>query len=770
MRRFTEVALVVCAWCAVATAHPRGWDVGLAARLSAGSTHSCVVRDDSSVACWGDNHFGQLGQDPAVTPQSATPLTVPGLRNVVNVSVGGAHSCAVHADGRLSCWGSNSSGQLGINNPGLPWSQLPMEVVGAPGHYVQVAAGGMHTCAIRSELSGLGLGTRVYCWGAGGEGQLGDGLGVDQYSPTPLSVFSTGQVVDVAAGATHSCLVAEGGVAECWGSNMDGELGDGTNIPKLQPIVGSPSIPMLFGRVKDITAGSGFTCAALIDGAVACWGRNSRFQLGTGNLVPSNTPIITLGPRAAAVAVSAGASHACALTASGALRCWGDNGLAQLGSGSTHQVAYPLRSDVTGNAVEVATGEGHTCALFSNGVAKCWGDNSLGQLGRGLLGGLYGFGAPVVGLSGVNRGPKVAAGFRHGCALKSDGNVECWGNNLDAQTSPPVMGPWVTTSQPAKLDEVLRELELGRRHSCGIVDDGRVLCWGSNTEGQHGDGTFSSATRPSFVQDLRNVVQLGMGDFFGCALRSDGRVLCWGDNTFGQLGTAAPASSATALEVALPERALRIAVGTHSACALMPRGPNVAGSVYCWGRAAIGNGLSTGTPTPTPVEVDPTPVSGGGPLWCAIDITVGYAFGCALMCDGTVFCWGDNSDGQLGVGSTHSHYRARPLQLKDISALEAGNQHVCALSTDGAVFCWGDNQYGQLGLGGSSPFLDVLTPTQVPTASLPGGVRQLAAGETFTCAAMTDGNLRCWGNNYHFQCGGTGPVIEPSPVPVMNWP
>ncbi len=286
--------------------------------LAAGTGFTCALTTAGGVLCWGDNRFGQLG-DGTTTPR-ATPVAVQGLgTGVAALEAGYHHACARTTAGQVMCWGSNLTGQLGDGSTGNQRS-LPVEVAGLPPGAALLAIGYHHTCA--SVADGA-----LYCWGGNYQGQLGDGT--TSHRATPGAVLGlAGSVVSLAAGGGHTCAVVEGGGVSCWGFNDDGEIGDGTRDnqrPLPVQVVGLPT------DVLEIAAGFEYTCARTAAGALFCWGENFLGQLGDGSNIDRSAPVAVVAVAEAVAAVAPGYQHTCALTTAGRVRCWGDNAQGQSG-------------------------------------------------------------------------------------------------------------------------------------------------------------------------------------------------------------------------------------------------------------------------------------------------------------------------------------------------------------------------------------------------------------------------------------------------------
>ncbi len=284
-------------------------------------------------------------------------------------------------------------------------------------------------------------------------------------------------------------------------------------------------------------------------------------------------------------------------------------------------------------------------------------------------------------------------------------------------------------------------------HTCSRINDGSVRCWGSNSDGQLGDGTTSNRNTPVAVTGLTGVTQVAAGGFHSCALVSGGTVRCWGSNTDGQLGDGTTTPSTSPVTVAGLTDATAVSAGTYHTCAVRS-----GGTVACWGDNAfgqIGNGVGSGD---VMAPTDATGVTG------ASAVTAGGWHTCALS-GTTLRCWGNNDFGQIGTGSTNPE-EPTPLTvtLSSVKAVSAGDSHTCAIRIPSDSYCWGKNEHGQLGNGNT-------TDRNVPTLISGGALhRSISAGWANTCSAKTDNTLRCWGNNDFGQLGdGT---TTPSSVPV----
>lgn len=733
-----------------------------ATSVASGDFHTCASLPDSTVQCWGDNTYGQLGIDVRV-PRAFSPLTV-SEATATAVSLGGAHSCARLQSGRVECWGSNIAGQLG--NGTTTDSFIPVAVSGLSTATAVTASRGRlvdrygHTCAL------LAAGT-VQCWGLNSAGQLGTGTTVDSTIPANVPGLSGVTVTAVEAGGWHTCALLSNGTVRCWGDNFFGQLGIDPAMATNSP---SPVAIADLTNVRAIAAGVVHTCALISGGTVKCWGANGQGRLGDGlpvNLSSSTAVIVpvTVTGISTAIAIAAGRAHTCVILSSGAVRCWGDNSIAMLGNGTTTSASSPVSVTGISSAVSIGAGAFHTCARLADATLKCWGDNSNGQLGPGSL---VQSTTPVAVVTSTasSSATSVSAGSVHNCALFSDSTVGCWGWNGDGQlggtfrrASTALAVPGITTASSTTA---------GGWHSCALLAGGSIRCWGDNAYGQLGDGTLTDSSTPVTVSGIINstpsigvtttTTAIAAGSVRTCALitttttPTTRTVKCWGDNDRGQLGNGTTVNSPTPVTVTGLSTATAITGGWNHSCALLS-----GGLVNCWGGNDAGQ-LGTGTLTNSSV---PVAVSG---ISTATAISSGSLseHTCAVISGGTVRCWGSNSSGQLGNGTLVDS--SVPVTVRDIStatAVAVGLSHSCARLSDATVRCWGWNQLGQLGNG-------TTTDSSVPvTVSGLSGVTALTAGFAHTCARRSDGGMRCWGDNSFVQLGqGTLATSFATPVGI----
>ncbi len=314
----------------------------------------------------------------------------------------------------------------------------------------------------------------------------------------------------------HACALREGGAVACWGLNYSGQVGDGSPYDRAAPV---PAAGLASG-VRALAAGDRFSCAIRADGTVACWGRNRLGQLGDGTTERRRTPT-PVGPLpAAARAVAAGGTHACAALETGQVFCWGGNDHGQLADGTRTDRASPAAAAAPPAVLDVAAGERHTCVLVAGGAVSCWGANRYHEVAAAES-----EEEPVprdVPLPEPARA--LAAGGFSSCAVLASGAVACWGGQMGAAPAI-VQGP----------SDVVAA-DVGTRGACAVGAAGTVSCW-------------TSAADASAVAGVPGAVAVSVGYWHACAVLASGSVRCWGENYAGELGDGTHRTSETPAQV-----------------------------------------------------------------------------------------------------------------------------------------------------------------------------------------------------------------------------
>jgi len=659
-----------------------------------------------------------------------------------------------------------------------------------------LSSGGNHTCAVIAN-------GEVRCWGRNGSGQLGNvATAADSAQPLTATLFVTATAV--AAGGDSTCALQTDGVTKCWGRNAEGQLGNGTTTQSTAPVTATGV------TATNLAGGFRHMCALLTGGGVSCWGANTAGQLGNGTTTGATTAVNVTGI-STAVAIAAGGNHSCAVLASGGVQCWGDDAAGQLGNGPAGASTTPV--DVTGitTAIGIATGfdhscalladgtvrcwgrglEGqlgnggqansatpvsaigmqlpivalaagssHTCAVLSSGIGVCWGRNANGQLGNGAVVGDVPLPGSVTGLAGASR---ITGGFEHTCAMLVEGDVKCWGLNDGGQLGMGTLGGAVQRSGiPLTVNGTAFAINAGGNHTCVTTASGTVSCWGLGLYGQLGHDSTADSPLPVKVARTDNtsgaavnVTNIGLGFEHSCGIYADGDAKCWGRNHRVQLGANQNSldlpQAETPRDVYQMSSAMAVGSGSDHSCVVL-----FSGQVQCWGN---NNFRQTGYDQPA-LPAFPVTVPG---ITTALNVAAGFEHTCAVLTSGSVQCWGRGDQGQLGNGSLANS--AAPVTVTGITtatAVSLGDFHSCARLVGGALRCWGRNSEGQLGNG-------TTTQSSVPVAV--SGITNgsvIAAGGYHTCARLSTGEGRCWGRGSNGQLGNGFFVNISSPVVVTG--
>jgi alpha-tubulin suppressor-like RCC1 family protein len=350
----------------------------------------------------------------------AHAVTLQPLYNVTEVGTGQSFSCALQgsgAGGGVYCWGDNGTGNVG--NASYLNAYTAERVYGLGSGVAHIGIGGAHACAVMT-------GGRVRCWGSGYGGDLGNGSTADRH--TPVEVHNLTNAVQVVSGNVHSCALTNTGGVKCWGTNAVGQVGDSTFDDRWEPV----DVVGLTSGVARITAGFQHTCALTTAGAVKCWGRNTYGEMGNNGQAntPQPTPANVLGLGSGIAAVDAdGGDTTCALTTTGAVKCWGLNTNGDVGDGTMgHDRFAPV--NVVGLASNVLSITARCAVLAPAHALRCWGTNNVGQVGDGTTT------ARPTPVDVINFGSDALIARAlggHRCGIRAQGHLQCWGSNYDGE-------------------------------------------------------------------------------------------------------------------------------------------------------------------------------------------------------------------------------------------------------------------------------------------------------------------------------------------------
>lgn len=624
-----------------------------------------------------------------------------------------SYSAGIRTDGTLWTWGDNSKGQLG---DGTTTQRSAPVQVGVAVDWKAVACGFAHTIALKNN------GT-LWAWGTNGAGSLGDGTTTQRNSP--VQIGTDNHWAKVACGYSHTLAIKTDGTLWVWGWNGFGSLGDGTTTNRTTPVqIGAAT------HWADVAGGDDHSMAVASNGTMWAWGENTSGQLGDGTLTQQNSPV-KVGTATNWTAVTCGYAHSAGIRSDGSLWAWGSNSNGQLGDGTSLTRLLPRQIGAGKIWRAVAAGQNHTIALQNGGTLWTCGDNTVGQLGDGTTTQRN----TLVPIGTTANWAMVTAGYDHMLALGADGTLSAWGSNASGQ-----LGDGGNTRRPSPIptgNPTGKWLALaeGDTHTVAVGNDGTLWAWGSNSNGQLGNGTTTDLTIPTQIDSATNWAKVAAGRNYTAAIKSDGTLWAWGLNDTGQLG------DGTSTQRTVPVRITTATDWTSVSCGAEHTAAIKGGTLFTWGyndNGQLGSGSKVTDYSPHNLIVDGYWIAAA----CGEKHTVG------LKADGTLWTCGQNFYGQIGDGT--SEQRTSMVQVGSATnwrAVTAGFNHNLAIKTDGTLWAWGRNSSGQLGDGAAATRR---SPAQIGAGSNWGAV---AGGESHSAALQTDNTLWTWGGNISGQLG-----------------
>ncbi len=715
--------------------------------------HACALKTDGTVACWGYNNNGQLGNGSKT--QSSKPVAVSNVKDAVAIGAGYYHACAVTKDGKVWCWGDNFYGQLG--NGSTTDSTSPVEVKNLSGaKALSMSAYG--TCALTHT-------GKVFCWGDNGDGEAGQ----KKTTSKVLTAGDTGlsNVVKLSGGYAYQCALKKDGTTWCWGYNFYGNAHHTTSTTDIE----SPKLADKMPKAQAIGTAYNTTCVVDLKGDVYCMGYNATYGvLGIGKTSPSDSEdkVWKAVKVDGVVDIAGGYHHMLALKGNGTLTTWGYNNNGQLGQGTKTNQPTPTPIGMPAGVVQAVGGYYASCALLKTGSVWCVGDAYYGQLGNGST-------------SDKLQWQRV---IDNACKVDADCNAGsgCFANTCDAKTG--------ACTVVVKKDAVCDDGD-----ACSVDDkcDATGLCQAKPKDCDDGDAcTLQPVCEKGTCKHLSNVAcddknpcttdkcdsktgACTSTPIAGCKWTCKGDADCDDGKpcTVDKCGSVSGVCEQTpGNDGAVCDEAKVCGKGT---CSPMTQGwaVQLAGQAYnrhlcalhpdstasCWG---YNNNGQVGDGTKTNRNV-PTKVSG---LSDASLLTVGYYHSCAMKKSGRVTCWGDNAQGQMGDGTTTDSTKPKEVAgLNEVVALSTGRYHNCAVKKDGTLWCWGDNGYYQS--GNSTSTTDIKKPTQVPGITGAVGVE---CGGYHTCVLFNGGAVSCWGYNTYRQLSSSTDTYQKTPLAIAKLP
>ena len=620
--------------------------------VAVGPNHACAETYAGAVSCWGANTRGQLGRGSTSVEEALAP--VPGLNGLAPTDTGDHSVCIRGRDaaGNVTPYDGWSCTTLTI----LPETEARLASLDLSGPALSPAFSRdttTYTAEVDTYSPSITIVANQLEWHATMAYRTGMGAWTVLYPMNDLATIT----VPVGTTLLQVQVTAEDGLATTTYT---------VSLTRVAPDETGPTVTTPVLTPSTISRGGSASVVATISDPSGVSSGEVRIDAGPWKSLfyragMAGDASVDLGITfTSAASITAGESHACALTYAGTVTCWGDGGYGQLGQGVTLSSATPVPVDISG-VTQVVAGRWHTCALLDDTTVRCWGANEFGELGDYTN---TNAAAPVtvVGIDGAGTLTGVVAlsgGGYHTCALLASGSVACWGrgdyaelgDDRGADSTVPVLVSGITTATAIAAGDV---------HSCAVLANGTVQCWGAGNNGRLGTGSYDWAYTPEPVSGLANAVAVAAGGAHTCAMLATGGLSCWGSNALGQLGldpSVTPETNAPAPVTGVTGvTALRASF--HDTCVLRSTGV-----VSCWGEvatAAPGTGGTTG----------------------AMGVAAGGVFACSLSRTGTIACWGDNQAGSLGNG-THDSSASAVVSSTSDTLLADGSHQVCIRATDG---------------------------------------------------------------------------------------
>ena len=651
--------------------------------------HTCGIHTDGTLWCWGYNLYGTLGDNSTTNRTGPTPVNGGGTWK--KIETGYDSTCGIKSDDTLWCWGRNNSGQVGDNT--TTQRLIPTAVAGG-GTWKDVSVESFHVCGIKSDDS-------LWCWGSNSSGATGQNTAAGN-TLSPAQINGGGSWKKIVSGYVTSCGIKSDDSLWCWGSRAYGGTGQnnatGNDLVPV-PISGGGTWKHINMSVNP--GGHQSSCGIKTDDSLWCWGSNSFGQLGDGTSTQRLVPTAVSGGGTWKY-VHTGYTHTCGIKSDDTLWCWGRGH-----DGSTTNILIPTAFAEGGTWKHVTGGFNYTCGIQTSNALRCLGNNGSGQLGDDVLPSLT---IPRE-ISGGGLWKRVITANLYTCAIKTDETLWCWGANGSSK-----LGDGTTTERwvPTAVSGggTWKDVDGGKEHTCGIQTGGSLWCWGYNNSGQIGDATTTDRSVPTAISGGGVWKQVSVnGDAIRhhtCAIKSDDTLWCWGNNNSGRLGDGTSTNRNIPTAISGGGTWKKVSLGESYTCAIKSDD-----TLWCWGNNTFSQ-LADGTSTNRLV---PTAVAGGG-TWKHI---IGYSQSnnCGVKSDDSVWCWGDGINIPTAAGVFWSNVGVNfPCGLKSdktISCVLTGiietfpmpgiqwdsidsrfpNPYYCGISNS-KLLCWGNNSNGQL--------------------------------------------------------------------------
>lgn len=717
-------------------------------KIAVGDGFCVLLAPDGTVWTWGRNDYGQLGQGGATDVNAhptATRITT--LSNVIDVAAGKYHALALTASGLVYSWGRHDQGQMG-NNAAIGGTYTSPTSCSYSG-FIAIAAGGNHSLA----LSGNG---QVYGWGDNSQGQLGIAVGntTDRSLPNAMNnVGLANKVIGMAGGLEHSAILLADGTVWTTGDDTYGQLGvGGTAVDSQIPVQVTG-----LANVKAVAAGDHHCAVLLADGTLRTWGRNHHGQCGFSSATTAyftpQAPVYGWKLRS----VGAGGDHTVAIEEYGFLVRCGANASGELVTGGTADMTA-LGYTESGTRM-AAAGSDSILILKANGQVWACGANASGQLGNGGT-------SPSSALAlctakwPMHQAIAIAAQNYGGLLLKADGTVWSWGYDGYGQLGDDAnYANQLVPVQVTGLTDVIA-IAAGDNHGLALLNNGNVWAWGMDSYGQLGNNAeMAHQPTPVQVTGLPTCTAIAAGRFHSAVVSATGSMYAWGYDYYGQLGNdAANTNQPTPALVSGMTNAKAVACGGYHTLAV-----KADGSLWSWGYDGFGQlGDNPGTGT----QYTPVPVPA---ITQVIAIAAGAYHSAAITAPSrTLYTWGRNADGQLGLGVGNTTTMYEPALVGILwTGITLGSDFTLARYYDNNAFACGDDTNGQLGDDVNYVQKEVLTPVLTLSSN---NVHAIAAGSISGFVLRPDGMIRSWGYGTYGSLANNDTAKQPTPVDaVRQW-
>ncbi|MDZ4177996.1 MAG: Ig-like domain-containing protein, partial [Coriobacteriia bacterium] len=710
----------------------------LSVYAGAESIRSFGSRADGSLWAWGYNYNGSLGTGG--TSDVNVPTALGGGGGWIDIAEGISHSVAVRADGTLWAAGLNRYGCLGLGIANEYATVSRYQQIGSDADWAAVVTSSEHVLALKTD------GT-LWAWGNNELSGLGVTLdGGATYSTIPVQVGADDDWSKIAVGRHTSYAIKHDGSLWAWGWNRDGQAG----VDSSANIIAAPQV--VDSDVSWVTVAGHFSRAMGIkaDGTLWGWGDYGSGKLGIEGLWEYPRAPMQVGEDADWVSLAVGQSHSLGLKADGSLWGWGSNSSGELalgdGASSVIWTPTPLAAGLAEVDcwIAIAANEDYSHAIAADGSLWAWGNNNYATLGDGTID----HRSEPARIGARNDWVRLTSswGFYSTRGLHADGSMSAWGfDEYGAERWGDGTGPYRMFQSPrvvagGKRDGLLRPVRMvaGHTHAQALRADGTLWGWGGNNYGQALGASGGDVTRPLSVSDVPEWVDVRGGVQFTLGLKADGTLWSWGYNGQGQLGLGDTVNRATPTRIGLDSDWVSIATHYNGGYAI-----KADGTLWVWGLndslepLGLGDGADMIVTTPTQVGTDSD--------WAKVG--EGGIHKLAIKTNGTLWSWGNNFRGRLGLGDEVT--RNVPEQVgiaSDWVTVVGGEDQSYGIRANGTLWAWGGNGHGQLGLSDTT---NRLVPTQV-TGS---GWTDVAAGTFFAVGMRDDGSLWSWGTNTQGQLG-----------------